>query len=120
MARLRLYISLLAALIIAHTISAETKVYLDQADNLFYDEERLPDAQIVKGNVIFRHDDALMYCDSAYFFQSTNSLDAFGHIKMVQGDTLTGYSDKLYYNGDTKLARFRQNVKLIHYESVRW
>ena len=97
---------------------AETMVYLERADNLFFDEERLPGAQIVKGNVLFRHDEVLMYCDSAYFFRETNSLDAFGRIKMEQGDTLTGYSDKLFYNGNTKIARFRQNVKLIHHESV--
>ena len=93
-------------------------VYLERADNLLFDKERLPDARIVVGNVVFRHDDALMYCDSANFFESTNSLDAFGHVKMVQGDTLTGYGDKLFYNGNTKIARLRQNVQLIHHSSV--
>lgn len=93
---------------------AQTMVYLEQADNLQFDQARLADAQIVKGDVIFRHEEALMYCDSAYFYEKTNSLDAFGHVRMVQGDTLEGFGDKLYYNGNTKLARLRKNVKLIH------
>jgi len=89
-------------------------VYLIQADNLQYDEGRIANAQIVKGNVIFRHEEALMYCDSAYFYEKTNSLDAFGHVRFVQGDTLEGFGDKLYYNGNTKLARLRRHVRLIH------
>ena len=68
----------------------------------------------MKGDVIFRHEEALMYCDSAYFYENSNSLDAFGHVRLVQGDTLEGFGDKLYYNGNTKLARLRKNVKLIH------
>ena len=89
-------------------------VYLERAENLSFDQERIADAQILKGNVVFRHDDALMYCDSAYFYENTNSLDAFGHVRLVQGDTLEGFGDKLFYNGNTKLARLRRRVKLVH------
>ncbi len=95
-------------------IHAQTMVYLEHSEKLSFDEERIADAQILSGNVIFRHDDALMYCDSAYFYEQTNSIDAFGHIRFVQGDTLLGYGDKLYYNGNTKLARLRKNVRLVH------
>ena len=89
-------------------------VYLERAENLSFDEERIADAQILRGNVIFRHEEALMYCDSAYFYEGTNSLDAFGHVRFVQGDTLRGFGDKLFYDGNTKLARLRRHVRLIH------
>lgn len=89
-------------------------VYLERADNLQFDQERIADAQILKGDVVFRHEEALMYCDSAYFYEKTNSLDAFGHVRFEQGDTLQGFGDKLYYDGNTKIARMRQNVRLIH------
>jgi lipopolysaccharide export system protein LptA len=59
-----------------------------------------------------------MYCDSAYFFEKDNSLHAFGHVHMVQGDTLEGFGDVLFYNGNTKLARLRKNVRLIHQETT--
>lgn len=95
-------------------IHAQTMVYLEHSDRLSFDEDRIADAQILSGDVRFRHDDALMYCDSAYFYEKTNSIDAFGHIRFVQGDTLLGYGDKLYYNGNTKLARLRKNVRLVH------
>lgn len=89
-------------------------VYLERSNTLSFDEERIADAQILVGNVIFRHDNALMYCDSAYFYENSNSLDAFGHVRFVQGDTLKGFGDLLYYDGNTKLARMRRHVKLIH------
>lgn len=89
-------------------------VYLERADNLSFDQERIADAQILKGDVVFRHEEALMYCDSAYFYEASNSLDAYGHVRFVQGDTLSGYGDKLFYDGNTKVARLRRNVKLVH------
>ena len=94
--------------------TGQTMVYLEQASTLSFDQERIADAQILKGDVVFRHEDALMYCDSAYFYEQTNSLDAFGHVRFVQGDTLKGFGDVLYYDGNTRLARLRENVKLIH------
>ena len=93
-------------------------VFLENSETLTFDEKRLPDAQILRGNVRFRHDSVLMYCDSAYFFEKDNSLHAFGHVHMVQGDTLEGFGDILFYNGNTKLARLRRNVRLIHQETT--
>lgn len=94
----------------------KTLVYLEHSESLSFDEQLHPDAQFLRGNVIFRHDSALMYCDSAYFYEKTNSLDAFGHVRLEQGDTLKGYGDKLYYDGNRRFARFRNNVKLVHNE----
>ena len=92
----------------------ETLVYLEQCETLSFDERLHPDAQLLKGDVRFRHEEAYMYCDSAYFYEKENSFDAFGHIRFVQGDTLSGYGDILYYDGNTKVARLRKNVKLIN------
>lgn len=93
---------------------APQMVYLEHSETLSFDEKRLPDAQILRGEVRFRHDSALMYCDSAYFFDKENSLHAFGHVHLIQGDSIEGFGDVLYYNGNTKMAKFRKRVKLIH------
>ncbi len=69
-------------------------------------------AEILIGNVIFFHDGAFMYCDSAYLFQQTNSFEAFGNVRMEQGDTIFVYGDYLHYNGNTRLARLRDNIRM--------
>ncbi len=99
---------------VAQGESKVSLVFLEHSETLSFDEQRLPDVQILKGDVRFRHDSALMYCDSAYFFEKQNSLHAFGHVHLLQGDSIEGFGDVLYYNGNTKMARFRKRVKLIH------
>ena len=73
--------------VVANVAMAQEKgvqmVYLEHSETLSFDEKRLPDVQILKGDVRFRHDSVLMYCDSAYFFEKQNSLHAFGDRKSV-------------------------------------
>ena len=91
------------------------RVYLVHADRLRYDMfGRVPDAQVLNGNVQFRHKGARLYCDSAYFYQENNSFRAFGHVRMYQGDTLSLFSDYAYYDGDAQMAEARHNVVLTH------
>ena len=89
-------------------------VYLENSELLSFDKLLRPDVQVLKGAVRFRHDNTLMYCDSAYFYEGANSLDAFGNVRIVQGDTLFVYGDMLYYDGNIKLARLRHNVKMVN------
>lgn len=95
-------------------LAEDNKVYLLHADRLYYDQDVNMDAQILVGNVRFRHENALMFCDSAMYYEATNSFDAFGNVRMVQGDTLSLKSDVLFYNGLDKMARARYNVVLKH------
>ena len=92
----------------------ESRIYLLHSDRLYHDTQIDAKAQILVGNVQFRHDEVLMYCDSALFYEASNSLDAFGNVRMVQGDTLSLAGDVLYYNGSDKLAKVRNNVVLVH------
>ena len=88
------------------------KVFLENADILKANEAISRDYQVLKGNVRFRRGDMYMFCDSAYFYAETSSLDAFGHVRMTQGDTLWVYSDVLHYYGDQGVAELRSNVRL--------
>ena len=84
------------------------KVFLEYADSLYKLQPQWNDTtekQIVSGNVKFRQGSLWMFCDSAYYYPEINSLDAFGHIRMEQGDTLFVWADQLYYNGDARLAK---------------
>lgn len=95
--------------------TTDTRVYLQHANEFTYDMfGKHPDAQFVKGNVSFLHKGITLTCDSALYFQQTNSFEAFGHVKMKQGDTLTLTSDYAYYDGNDEMAEVRRNVVLTH------
>lgn len=89
-----------------------TMIYLEHSNLVRFDDELKPDTMILEGNVLFRHDDALLWCDSAYLNQLTNSFEAFGRVKMKQADTLTITARHLIYDGNTKIAHLHENVKM--------
>lgn len=82
-------------------------VFLERSDSLFRPAWATEEMQIVKGNVRFRQAGMWMFCDSAYYYPEKNSLDAFGHVRMEQGDTLFVFSDQLYYDGYARFAKLR-------------
>ena len=90
----------------------DKRVYLVHADVLHFDQYKNPDATILNGKVHFTHVGARLYCDSAYFYEASNSFEAFGHVRMYQGDTLSLTSDYAYYDGNEQMARARYNVVL--------
>jgi lipopolysaccharide export system protein LptA len=92
--------------------SKTTKVYLEHADIQSFDKEINADRQVLTGNVRFRHDSSFMYCDSAYFFEKNSSIEAFGMVRMEQGDTLFVFGDYLFYDGIKRLAIMRENVRM--------
>ncbi len=95
-----------------------TKILLDQADEWKYDKEIGKDVQRIIGNVIMHHDSAYLYCDSAYLNEGDNSVIAYGNVHVKLSDTLNLYGDSLHYDGNTKVARVKSNVKLIDNETV--
>ena len=98
-----------------HRPKTDERVYLKHADMLRFNQYgEHAGAQILNGNVAFLHKGALLTCDSAYFYQESNSFKAFGHVKMRQGDTLSLTSDYAFYDGDKQMAEARHNVLLRH------
>ena len=85
-------------------------VELRQADELRKAATR--EMQIVTGDVVFYHEGAYMYCDSAYLYESSNRFEAFSNVQINQGDTIFVYGDYLHYEGNTKLAKLRNNVRM--------
>lgn len=88
------------------------RVEIVNADVLKFDNNIGNGAKRLIGNVQFKQDVTLMFCDSAYFY-SDNSLDAFGHVHIQQPDDSTNlYGDFLHYDGNTKKAVLNKNVVL--------
>jgi lipopolysaccharide export system protein LptA len=66
----------------------------------------------------FKQDYSILQSDSAYFYVKDNVVDAFGHVHITQGDTLNIYSDKLNYNGNSKIALLTDNVRMIDKDAI--
>ena len=93
---------------------SDSRVHLLHADRLYFNQRLHPTAQFLVGDVRFDHEGTLMFCDSAMYYEATNSFDAFGNVRMRQADTLSLVSDVLYYDGFDQMARARNNVVLKH------
>jgi hypothetical protein len=95
------------------------RIYLLHADELFYNQfGNNPGAQIVKGHVSFRHLGAFLSCDSAYYYQESNSVKAFGHVYFKQGDTLSLRCERATYDGTVEQMEARKNVVVHHRSQV--
>jgi lipopolysaccharide export system protein LptA len=116
---LLLLLLLCASLVHAQdTVVKTTKILLERADFWKYDSRIREDVQRITGNVIMSHDSAYLYCDSAYLNEGTNSVIAYGNVRVMLSDTLNLYSDSLVYDGNTKVARARSNVKLVDNQTI--
>lgn len=86
----------------SHARAAGNRVVLERADRLMKTEH--DSFMVVSGNVKFVKGPMLMFCDSAHYYNADGSLDAFGNVRMQQGDTLFVYADELNYNGRSEIA----------------
>lgn len=73
------------------------------------------DARMLKGNVQLLHESTLFQCDSAYFYNDIDAIDAFGHVHIKEKDTDI-YSDSLKYNGETRIATLHGHVSIVNAE----
>ena len=101
---------MLFLIFISAAVSAQRKVEILNANSL-KSSGIAGGAKRLIGDVQFKHENALLYCDSAYFY-SDNSLDAFGHVRIQQSDGVTLYGDLLKYNGDNRMAVLTNNVRV--------
>ena len=89
------------------------KIEILNADNTYANANIHPDYWRLIGNVSFKHNDAIMTCDSAYHYTAENKMKAFGKIKINQGDSITLTGKILTYFGSDNKADIKGNVVLI-------
>ncbi|MCX6256949.1 MAG: organic solvent tolerance protein OstA [Bacteroidia bacterium] len=90
-----------------------TQVQILSTDSMVFDKRVNDDLRKLIGHVVFRHNNDLMYCDSAFFFKSRNSLEAFSRVHLIHNDSVNLYGDYLKYNGDIRFGQVRKNVRMI-------
>jgi lipopolysaccharide export system protein LptA len=101
----------LTASLISYSAFSQRLVELEQADKL--KGAKTPQGeqfQKLLGNVVLTQAQTTIYCDSAYLFKVRNYVEAFGSIKITEGDSVTITGKRLEYDGNTRIARITKNV----------
>jgi lipopolysaccharide export system protein LptA len=107
----RLFAFFLLSFVLATSALAQKKVQLQKgAGKLIGGMKNGERIERVIDNVVFVQGTTTIYCDSAWFYRSKNMVEAFGHVRIVEGDSVTITASKLEYDGNTKRARLRNNV----------
>ena len=106
-------------LALCFTADAQKKVKLKKADKLVggIDQTGKRFDRFV-GNVVFEQNETTIYCDSAILFKKENVVNAFGRVRITEGDSITITAKRLNYNGDNKKAELRENVVFKKLKSV--
>jgi lipopolysaccharide export system protein LptA len=90
-----------------------TRIELLGADMMTAAKNRSSDASRLIGNVRFKHEGTILRCDSAFLMSESNSLEAFGNVVINNNDSIFIYGNKLYYDGNTKVAQMQDKVRMV-------
>lgn len=90
------------------------EVKINHFDNSTFLLKTTPPKNIFYGNVEIEHENMEMFCDSVVQVQEKNLIKAFGHIHIINADTTHIYGDFLTYDGNTRIAKLRQNIRLTN------
>ncbi len=86
----------------------QKKIEIEYSGFLTFNEAEYPGAKILTRDdsqqIHIVHESINMWCDKAYYYGKENFIEAYGHVKLIQGDTINMNSKYIEYSGLTKLA----------------
>jgi lipopolysaccharide assembly outer membrane protein LptD (OstA) len=98
-------------LISAHTFAqSDVLELLPGSKILKYNEET--GVHRLLGDVNFKYQGNIMFCDSAHYHKATKNVRAYGHVHINKRDTLNLFCDSLVYDGRTRKAKLWGNVRV--------
>jgi lipopolysaccharide export system protein LptA len=107
----KVILCLVIMLILCVSVShAQKRVKLKQADKLKRGIRGTERFERLLGNVIMTQNKTTIYCDSAHFFKSINTVEAYGKVRITEGDSVTVTALSLVYDGNERKAKLRNNV----------
>ena len=113
-----IYFTLLIGLLSLVTIQAQEKkkIQIEYAGRLNVDEVNYPGAKVLTRDesqqVHITQGSINMWSDKAIYYSGENFIEAYGNVKLIQGDTIHMTSKYIEYSGITQLAFASGNVVL--------
>ena len=87
---------------------AQQQIEIKYSGFLEFKEEDTPGLKIMtrddSGQIHIIHEGVDMWCDQALLYSNENFVEAYGNVKMKQGDSINMTSKYVEYSGKTKLA----------------
>ncbi|NMH86232.1 OstA-like protein [Flavivirga algicola] len=104
-----LFITLVVGFVsIVANAQEKKKIKIEYAGKLAYDEEKYPGAKVLirddAQQVHIEHEGANLWCDKAIHYSAEKFIEAYGNVKMIQGDTINMTSKYVEYSGASGLA----------------
>lgn len=96
---------------------AGRKITIVYGGSFTKDETLRPGASIFSKDqkqVQFEHQGADLWCDYALLYQKENRLEAIGNVRLRQGDSILMTGGHIEYDGNLKLAKAFDNVRLTN------
>lgn len=97
---------------------SQRKIEILNTNSLVFEKKKGADLRRLYGNVKFKHNDVIMFCDSAYFYARNNVFNAYSNVHIIQNAAFHIYADSLYYDGKMQYAKLRGKVKMIDGETT--
>ncbi|HLT52907.1 MAG TPA: OstA-like protein, partial [Flavobacteriaceae bacterium] len=101
---------------------APKKIEIKYGGFLNIDEEKHPGAKVMtrddSGQIHIFHEGVDMWCDQAIHYSKEDFIEAYGNVKMKQGDTIDMTAKHAEYSGKTKLAFASGDVVLTEPKST--
>jgi lipopolysaccharide assembly outer membrane protein LptD (OstA) len=88
------------------------RVQIVNSNTFEFDKSRGEKVKRLIGDVQFKQDDILLFCDSAYFYDEENLVEAYSRVRITRSDGFVLSGDFLRYEGDIKRARMIGNVHM--------
>lgn len=99
------------------TVEPSRRINIVYGGSFTKDESLKPGASIFSKDqrqVQFEHQGADLWCDYALFYQKDNRLEAIGNVRLKQGDSIVLTSGYIEYEGNQKLAKASDQVRLTN------
>lgn len=86
----------------------QKRIEIKYSGFLEFKEEEVPGLKVMTRDdsqqIHVLHEGVNMYCDQALLYSNEDFIEAYGNVRMVQGDTINMTAKYLEYSGKTKLA----------------